>query len=67
MARNSLEMASSGLLRSGGFDSLTMASRGLLVDEDAPSVILNTHFRTRSPAPQQQYKTSKPQRIYLSS
>ena len=34
-----------------------------------PSVgpTLNIHFRNRRPAPQLQYKTSKPQGIYLSS
>lgn len=67
MARDSLEMASKGLLRTGGFDSLTMASRGLLVDAVAGGPTENTHFRQRSPAPQQVYKTSKPQGIFLSN
>jgi len=65
MALDSLEMASRGLLRDAGFDSLTMAARGLLIDA-VGGPTLNLHGQTRSPAPQETYKTSKPQGIHLS-
>jgi len=47
MALNSLEMASNGLLRAGGLNTLTIAAVGLLrtLAGVAPSSGHRTHFR----------------------